>query len=108
MYATRVLRSSLKRSTGIVGIPVSPEPRQHLISLYQKTLAAAKTLPPGTAYRRSLLQTTAFRLGVVVETEDVPSIEKQIGCGQVEELINQAEDELKLLPAYKENEMWKR
>mmetsp|Transcript_14887 Transcript_14887/g.16837 ORF Transcript_14887/g.16837 Transcript_14887/m.16837 type:complete len:111 (+) Transcript_14887:152-484(+) len=106
MFASRILRSAVKSTTGIVGIPVSTEPRQHLISLYQKTLAAAKTLPPGTAYRRSLLQTTAFRLGVVVETEDIVSIEEKIGCGQVEELILQAEDELKIIPDYLENEVW--
>ncbi|KAF3668865.1 hypothetical protein FXO37_09296 [Capsicum annuum] len=40
---------------------------------------------------------TRHRLHVCVEEQELEMIEKRIGCGQVEELIEEAQDELKLI-----------
>merc|ERR1712216_254718 len=41
---------------------------------------------------------TTQRLAIVEGTDDLAAIEASIGCGQVEQLIQQAEDELSLIP----------
>lgn len=43
MWATRVLRMAVKKTTtGIVGLPVNANARQDLIKIYQKTLQEVK------------------------------------------------------------------
>jgi NADH dehydrogenase (ubiquinone) 1 alpha subcomplex subunit 5 len=49
---------------------------------------------------------TQHRLAVVQATESTADIEDRIGGGQVEELIVQAEDELKLVEKMKEWNAW--
>ncbi|RLN96616.1 hypothetical protein BBJ28_00013117 [Nothophytophthora sp. Chile5] len=95
MWASRVLQMALKKSTtGIVGLPVNANARQDLIKLYRKTLQEVKVLPVEAAnYRGAVEQITNFRLKVVETNED-------INCGQLEELIEQAEDELSVIPVY--------
>jgi len=46
------------------------------------------------------------RLGVVKATASVVEIEEKIGAGQVEQLIQQAQDELKLIPTLVEARVW--
>ena len=41
---------------------------------------------------------TKSRLQVVQQQEDIEKIEEMIDCGEIEELIEQAKDELRLLP----------
>ncbi|GLE04043.1 hypothetical protein PINS_up012954 [Pythium insidiosum] len=107
MWATRVLRMAVRKTTtGIVGLPVNVNARQDLIALYNKTLQAAQTLPEGIAYRKAVEQITNYRLKVVMENEDEDTIEKVINCGQLEELIEQAEDELSVIPMYLEHKLW--
>ncbi|RLN95382.1 hypothetical protein BBJ28_00014048 [Nothophytophthora sp. Chile5] len=126
MWASRVLQMALKKSTtGVVGLPVNPNARQDLIKLYRKTLQEVKVrlaraqpagmrratvalmwmlwlivqvLPVEAAnYRGAVEQITNFRLKVVETNEDVRYC---INCGQLEELIEQAEDELSVIPVY--------
>ncbi|KAJ0402730.1 hypothetical protein P43SY_007872 [Pythium insidiosum] len=133
MWATRVLRMAVRKTTtGIVGLPVNVNARQDLIAIYNKTLQAAQvthasatgsvgsggprltglahrppqTLPEGIAYRKAVEQITNYRLKVVMENEDEDTIEKVINCGQLEELIEQAEDELSVIPMYLEHKLW--
>jgi NADH dehydrogenase (ubiquinone) 1 alpha subcomplex subunit 5 len=49
---------------------------------------------------------TKHRLAVVESTENVAEIEQQIGVGQIEEVIFQAEDELKLVGKMEEWKAW--
>ena len=42
MFATKVLFSTLKRTTGIVGVPVIPNARAVLTDLYDKTMENIK------------------------------------------------------------------
>ncbi|TMW69345.1 hypothetical protein Poli38472_001501 [Pythium oligandrum] len=107
MWATRVLRMAVRKtSTGIVGLPVNPNARNDLIAIYQKTLKEVQVLPDGIAYRSAVEKITNYRLKVVLDNEDEDVIEKEINCGQLEELIEQAEDELSVIPVYLENKLW--
>uniref|UniRef100_A0A7S2S4N5 Uncharacterized protein n=1 Tax=Mucochytrium quahogii TaxID=96639 RepID=A0A7S2S4N5_9STRA len=103
MFATNVLRQAarIKPTTGIVGLPVVPNAREVLTELYTKTLDNIKEYPKENTYRTSVEQITNFRLKVVKENEDIDTIEETIDCGQVEELIEQAEEELDLMEALK-------
>ncbi|KAG2763408.1 hypothetical protein JG687_00005511 [Phytophthora cactorum] len=108
MFASRVLRMAVtKTSTGLVGLKVNPNARQDLIKIYRRTLEEVKVLPPEAKnYRNAVEQITNFRLNVVESNEDENVIERKINCGQLEELIEQAEDELTVIPVYIEHKLW--
>ncbi|CAN1264403.1 Probable NADH dehydrogenase [ubiquinone] 1 alpha subcomplex subunit 5, mitochondrial [Linum perenne] len=89
--------AKIKQTTGIVGLDVVPNARQVLISLYNKTLNEIQAVPADEGYRKAVESFTKHRLKVCQEEEDWESIEKKLGCGQVEELIEEAQDELKLI-----------
>lgn len=93
----RPLMAKVKETTGIVGLDVVPNAREVLISLYTKTLNEIQTVPEDEGYRKAVESFTSHRLKVCQEEEDWEQIEKRLGCGQVEELIEEAQDELKLL-----------
>ena len=88
----------IKSSTGIVGMAVEPDAKPILLSLYGKTLAALEPVPATSEYRKYVEGLTKERMAVVESTDDLAAIEDKIGCGQVEQLIEQAEDELALIP----------
>ncbi|KAI3770498.1 hypothetical protein L6452_01632 [Arctium lappa] len=48
-------------------------------------------------YRKAVESFTCHRLKVCEEEDDWEDIEKRLGCGQVEELIEEAHDELNLI-----------
>lgn len=89
--------AKVKASTGIVGLDVVPNAREVLIGLYSKTLKEIQKVPEDEGYRKAVESFTKHRLGVCKEEEDWENIEKRLGCGQVEELIEEAQDELKLI-----------
>lgn len=123
--ATRALRMAVtKTSTGLVGLPVNPNARADLIGLYQRTLKEAQALPAeAAAYKDAVEHITKYRLSVCEKHSEVhglaslantsigrgltwgwprqeSAIEKEINCGQLEELIEQAHDELSIFPVY--------
>ena len=87
----------VKQTTGIVGLDVVPNARAVLINLYTKTLKEIKAVPEDEGYRKAVETFTKHRLTVCEEEEEWEKIEERIGCGQVEELIEEAQDELKLI-----------
>lgn len=89
--------AKVKESTGIVGLDVVPNAREVLISLYSKTLKEIQSVPEDEGYRKAVESFTNHRLKVCQEEPDWEIIEKRLGCGQVEELIEEAQDELKLI-----------
>lgn len=93
----RPLMAKVKETTGIVGLDVVPNAREVLISLYSKTLDDIQSVPKDEGYRKAVESFTNHRLKVCQEEEDWEQIEKRLGCGQVEELIEEAKDELKLI-----------
>ena len=52
----------------------------------------------GGDYKTTVEGLTKSRLAVIESTDDLTAIEAKIGCGQVEQLIEQAEDEIRLIP----------
>jgi NADH dehydrogenase (ubiquinone) 1 alpha subcomplex subunit 5 len=83
--ASRVLRMAVtKTTTGIVGLPVNVNARQDLIATYKDAVE----------------RITKYRLSVAEKHAEESAIEKEINCGQLEELIEQAEDELSVIPVY--------
>ncbi|KAK9103744.1 hypothetical protein Sjap_020998 [Stephania japonica] len=93
----RPLLAKVKETTGIVGLDVVPNAREVLISLYTKTLHEIKAVPEDEGYRKAVESFTRHRLKACEEEEDWELIEKRLGCGQVEELIEEARDELTLI-----------
>ncbi|KAL9233700.1 hypothetical protein vseg_008660 [Gypsophila vaccaria] len=102
----RPLMAKVKETTGIVGLEVVPNARQVLISLYSKTLNEIKSVPEDEGYRKAVESFTRHRLAVCQEESDWESIEKRLGCGQLEELIEEAQDELKLIGHLNEWQPW--
>lgn len=92
-----MMMAKVKETTGIVGLEVVPNAREVLIGLYDKTLKEIQRVPEDEGYRKAVESFTRHRLKVCKEEEDWEAIEKRLGCGQVEELIEEAQDELKLI-----------
>ncbi|KAJ1724665.1 hypothetical protein LPJ73_000737 [Coemansia sp. RSA 2703] len=108
MRITRALfQATQKVTTGIVGIPVNANARPQLLGLYKKTLDELKAkIPESAVYRQSVEAITVQRMNIVEQHEDTARIEELINCGQIEELIDQAEDEIKLISRMAEWKAW--
>lgn len=87
-----------KVSTGYVNMPVVPNAREVLIGLYGQCLEQLKKFPVEAGYRVNVEKITKYRLKVVEKSNSVEEFEKEIACGQAEQLIIQAKDELELIP----------
>ena len=83
-----------------------PNARDRLIQLYTDTLSALKRLPKEVEYRKAVESITQQRLQIIQNEHDIGSIEKKIDCGQIEELVGQAEDELSLISKMEEWKPW--
>lgn len=90
------MAGALKKTTGLTGLVVSQTPHHTLGILYSKILKTLDKMPPTAAYRKYTEQIVHERAQILKNTQNVQEVEKQIGCGQVEELIVQAENELLL------------
>lgn len=91
-----------KISTGIVGLSVHPSPFSALRSTYTSTLSILGGMPPAAVYRQAAEGITRERLSAVDQLEGnadetaIAALEARIGQGQIEEVIQIAEDELSL------------
>lgn len=88
--------SNIKTSTFITGLEVAKDPHYTLSKLYAKIMRALENLPEDAAYRKYTQQIICNRLNVLRSTDDTKKIETTINCGQIEELIKQADCELLL------------
>lgn len=86
----------LKKTTGLTGLAVAKNPEHKLRVLYGKILKVLKKAPPNAAYRKYTEEIVQNRLQAVIDSKNYEEIEKKVNCGQVEELIKQAEQELLL------------
>ncbi|XP_020365617.2 NADH dehydrogenase [ubiquinone] 1 alpha subcomplex subunit 5 [Rhincodon typus] len=89
----------MKKTTGLVGLAVAQNPHENLRILYSRILTVLQSLPQDVAYRKYTEQIINERLNLVKSERDVQKLEDKINCGQIEEVISQAENELSL--AYK-------
>ncbi|XP_043092758.1 NADH dehydrogenase [ubiquinone] 1 alpha subcomplex subunit 5 [Puntigrus tetrazona] len=86
----------IKKTTGLVGLAVSSNPHERLHALYTKILGSLQTMPQDAAYRKYTEQLITERFNHVKSEPDVEKLEEKISCGQIEEVISQAEAELAL------------
>ncbi|KAK9877042.1 hypothetical protein WA026_016071 [Henosepilachna vigintioctopunctata] len=89
-----MMANLLKKTTGLTGLAVAQNPHHTLGVLYSKILRALQKIPEETTYRKCTEALINERAKVLKENQNVDDIERKIGCGQVEELIIQAENEL--------------
>ncbi|GAB4827310.1 hypothetical protein Ancab_034196 [Ancistrocladus abbreviatus] len=109
MFLRRIampLMAKVKETTGIVGLEVVPNAREVLISLYNQTLREIQAVPEDEGYRKAVESFTRHRLKICQQEEDWEMIEQRLGCGQVEELIEEAKDELQLIAKMIEWSPW--
>ncbi|XP_077295909.1 NADH dehydrogenase (ubiquinone) subunit ND-13B isoform X1 [Arctopsyche grandis] len=90
------MSGALKKTTGLTGLAVAINPHHNLSVLYNKILRTLQQMPETAAYRKYTEQIINERSAVLKQTPIVAEVEKKIGCGQAEELIFQAENELVL------------
>lgn len=90
------MSKALKTSTKLTGLVVAQNPHHTLTALYNKILRALSKMPADAKYRQYTEKIVQERAKVVATTPNVLQIEKTLNCGQVEELIVQAENELML------------
>jgi NADH dehydrogenase (ubiquinone) 1 alpha subcomplex subunit 5 len=83
-------------------VPISADPRNELIGLYNQTLSVLSQLPPNAFYKNAAQAITQERLNLVQNTQDVEEIVRLTKVLQVEQLILEAQDELKLIEEVKE------
>lgn len=86
-----------KQTTEIVELYDVPNAREVLIELYGKILHEIQKVPKDHGYRKAVERIINEKLMVCQEEEDLKKIESRLGCGQIEELIEEAKDELKLI-----------
>jgi NADH dehydrogenase (ubiquinone) 1 alpha subcomplex subunit 5 len=98
--------SAQKTTTNLTGQEPVKHAREKLYALYEETMRACDQMEEGTPYRDLVEEVTKHRMQIVFENTDIPSIEEQIGCGQIEELIDHANDELELIPEMADWKPW--
>ncbi|XP_030072083.1 NADH dehydrogenase [ubiquinone] 1 alpha subcomplex subunit 5 [Microcaecilia unicolor] len=96
----------LKKTTGLVGLAVAPHPHERLRILYTKIIATLQNVPKDAAYRKYTEQIVNERLSAVQMETDVEKLEEKLNCGQIEEVIAQAENELHLARKMIEWKAW--
>ncbi|KZP31305.1 NADH2 dehydrogenase [Athelia psychrophila] len=102
-----VLQQVLKKTTGITGIPVHPNPLPALRQAYEATLKLAATIPAGAVYRQSVEALTQHKLRILEEAKgSVAAAEAQLDEGQIEEALEVAQDELKTVANMIEWKAW--
>ncbi|XP_026319763.1 NADH dehydrogenase [ubiquinone] 1 alpha subcomplex subunit 5 [Hyposmocoma kahamanoa] len=85
----------IKKTTGLVGLAVAANAHHTLNALYGKILRTLQKMPD-CPYKKYTEQIVRDRSCVVQATKDVYELEQAMNCGQAEELIIQAENELNL------------
>uniref|UniRef100_A0A7S1BDH5 Uncharacterized protein n=1 Tax=Corethron hystrix TaxID=216773 RepID=A0A7S1BDH5_9STRA len=106
--SVRCLSSTIeKTSTGLVGLPVDPNGVSNLEEANRAILEKIRAVPETAQYRTNVEQVSRYRLSVIEEhRDDAKKIEEEIDCGQIEEMIEQAKDELSLIDVYVKERVW--
>uniref|UniRef100_A0A094ZK60 NADH dehydrogenase [ubiquinone] 1 alpha subcomplex subunit 5 n=1 Tax=Schistosoma haematobium TaxID=6185 RepID=A0A094ZK60_SCHHA len=85
-----------QHSTLLTGLPVSKNPHIILTSLYKRIIKVLALMPEESSYRRHTNEIVQSRLNAVQKISDIPTLESTIDCGQIEEVIVQAQREYDL------------
>lgn len=98
-----------KTSTGLVGLAVDYDAVPKIISKYQALLdrIAESDMPKDAQYRINVEQICNYRIRAATENPNDPEkVEELCNCGQVEELVEQADDEMIVLKMMLKNRWW--
>ncbi|KAL7456610.1 hypothetical protein ACHAWC_008090, partial [Mediolabrus comicus] len=98
-----------KTSTGLVGLEVDHDAVPKMITKYQALLdkLASSDMPPTAQYRINIEKIARYRIAAAQENLDDPEkVEELCNCGQVEELVVQADNEMKVMDMYLRNRWW--
>ena len=92
-----------------VGLAVDHDAVPKMITKYQALLdkLAASDMPPDAQYRINVEKIARHRITAASENIDDPEkVEELCDCGQVEELVIQADNEMIVLDMYLKNRWW--
>lgn len=98
--------ATYKTSTGLVGLEVDPEGKTTLLNLSGDVLESVQKIPEHSEYRKNVEKWFNYISTECSKTDDIKAIEDSMEIGQIEEVIEMAKDELKLIDFYYENKMW--
>ncbi|KAF9229325.1 NADH2 dehydrogenase [Gyrodon lividus] len=102
-----LLQQVVKKTTGITGLAVHPNPLPQLTQIYQSTLLVLSSIPSTSVYRHGVEALTKHKLNIVQSADgDITTVEKQLDEGQIEQSLDIAEDELKLAQNMLEWKAW--
>ena len=96
----------VKMTTNLTSLVVAKYPVKTLGSLYSKTLRTLAKMPSDYPYRKHTEQIVMERAALLKATPDMLELEKKLDCGQIEEVIIQAENELDLSRTILESRCW--
>lgn len=93
-----MLHQVVKKTTGITGLAVHPNPLPELTETYKSTLSVLSSIPSTSVYRQGVEALTKHKLNIVQGANgDITAVERQLDEGQIEESLDIAQDELKLV-----------
>ena len=98
-----------KTSTGLVGLAVDHDAVPKMIVKYQALLdkLAASDMPEDAQYRINVEKICRYRIKAAQENLDDPEkVEELCQCGQVEELVIQADNEMIVMDMYLRERWW--
>jgi NADH dehydrogenase (ubiquinone) 1 alpha subcomplex subunit 5 len=88
----------LKKTTGVTGLAVHQNPIPELSKTYESTLTLLESIPKTSVYRQGVEALTQRKLNIIRGANgDVAEVEKQLDEGHIEESLDIANDELKLV-----------
>jgi hypothetical protein len=83
-----------------------PFPKSSIIINFYLTMAASD-MPPSAQYYQNVEKIARYRIQAAKDHPDDPEkVEELCNCGQVEELVKQAQNEMLVLDMYLKNRWW--
>mmetsp|Transcript_5934 Transcript_5934/g.8636 ORF Transcript_5934/g.8636 Transcript_5934/m.8636 type:complete len:176 (-) Transcript_5934:342-869(-) len=104
-------RGLAKTSTGLTGLKVDHDAIPKMLTKYQALLdtMANSDMPESYQYRTVVEKMCRYRIQACLDNpEDPDKVEELCNCGQVEELVDQADDEMEVLQMILERRWWER
>lgn len=92
--------SSTKISTGLTGLQADPAARSNLLNLYGalRDKLRCEDIPEDYVYKKGMLELLDYRSKLIKnESFSDLDLETELGEGQLEELVEQAQEELELV-----------
>ncbi|KAH6917345.1 NADH2 dehydrogenase [Coprinopsis sp. MPI-PUGE-AT-0042] len=106
-FSRPLLNAVTKRSTGITGLNVHPNPLPKLVETYKSTLSVLSSIPSTSVYRQGAEAVTKHRLSIVEKANgSISAVESELHDGQIEQTLDIATDELNLAKSMLEWKAW--